>query len=44
MKHKKSMKSMMQMAGIKANLMMEIGEDMVDLMMKARQYKRLNKK
>lgn len=44
MKSKKNMKLMMKKATIKANLIMEIGEDMVDLIMKARKYKKLNNK
>ena len=44
MKAKKNMKSMMKKAARKANLLMEMGEDMMDLMMTARKYKRMTKK
>lgn len=38
------MKSMMKKAARKSNLLMEIAEDMMDIVMKAKKYKRLNKK
>lgn len=44
MKAKRNLKSMMKKASKKANLLMEIGEDMMDLMMKARKYKKMRKK
>lgn len=44
MKAKRNMKTMMKKAARKANLLMEIGEDMMNLMMKARRYKRMTKK
>jgi len=43
MKAKRNMKTMMKKAARKANLLMEMGEDMMDLM-KARRYKRMTKK
>ena len=43
MKAKRNMKTMMKKAARKANLLMEMG-DMMDLMMKARRYKRMTKK
>ena len=44
MKAKRNMKTMMKKAARKANLLMEMGEDMMDLMMNARRYKRMTKK
>lgn len=44
MKAKRNMKTMMKKAARKANLLIEMGEDMMDLMMKARRYKRMTKK
>ncbi|MDU4937584.1 MAG: hypothetical protein E6X34_03900 [Clostridium sp.] len=44
MKAKRNMRTMIKKATRKANLLMEIGEDMMDLMMKARRYKRMTKK
>lgn len=44
MKAKRNMRTMMKKAARKANLLMEIGEDMMDLVMKARRYKRMTKK
>lgn len=44
MKAKRNMRTMIKKATRKANLLMEMGEDMMDLMMKARRYKRMTKK
>ena len=44
MKAKKNMRSMMKKTARKANLLMEMGEDMMDLIMKAWEYKRVTKK
>lgn len=44
MKAKRNMRTMIKKATRKANLLMEMGEDMMDLLMKARRYKRMTKK